>query len=185
MQAVANGVSARLDLEGKMEVTFKVEPQSAAAVKSLVNEHSGKRLSLEVKPYRKRRSLDANAYMWVLVTKIAAVLRTSKDEVYRHLIKAVGRCAPLAVRERDAERIINGWSNRGLGWFAEQMDTCKLDGCARVMFYFGSSDYDTEEMSRLLDEAITTAKELGIETATPIEQYTMLQRWEAEHAQVN
>ena len=35
------------------------------------------KLSLEIKPYRRKRSLDANAYYWVLLTKLAKILGTS------------------------------------------------------------------------------------------------------------
>ena len=47
------------------------------------------KLSLEIKKYRRKRSLDANAYAWVLMSKLAEVLHTSKEEVYEENVKAV------------------------------------------------------------------------------------------------
>lgn len=43
-------------------------------------------LSLEIKPYRKKRSLDANAYYWVLLTKLAKVMNTSNAEMHNLML---------------------------------------------------------------------------------------------------
>ena len=43
----------------------------------------------------------------------------------------------------------------------------KIEGCTNVVLYFGSSTYDSKQMSDLIDRLISEAKELGIETDTP------------------
>jgi hypothetical protein len=43
--------------------------------------------------------------------------------------------------------------------------------------YYGSSVYDTAEMSRLIDEAVSEAKRLGIETKPQWEIDSMLKEW--------
>ncbi|MDQ9744386.1 hypothetical protein RF397_17385, partial [Acinetobacter baumannii] len=45
----------------------------------------------QIKEYRKKRSLDANAYCWKLIGDIADALRTSKEEVYLLMLKRYGQ----------------------------------------------------------------------------------------------
>ena len=39
-------------------------------------------LRLTVRRWKERRSLDANGYMWVLLTQMALILDSTKEEVY-------------------------------------------------------------------------------------------------------
>lgn len=74
------------------------------------------------------------------------------------------------------EKLCNGWEHNGLGW---QTDTfpSKIDGCTNVMLYYGSSTYDTEQMSRLITSVVDECKEQGIETRTPEEIANLLSLW--------
>ena len=47
----------------------------------------------------------------------------------------------------------------------------------QLQVYFGSSTFDTKEMSVFLDGIVSECKELGIETATPDELERMKQKW--------
>ena len=66
----------------------------------------------------------------------------------------------------------------GTGWIADTIS--ETNDCAIIALYYGSSCYNTAEFSRLLDEIISDAKELGIETATPDEIALMKARWSDE-----
>jgi len=44
----------------------------------------------EIKEHKEKRSLNANAYAWVLIGKIAEVVGNTKEEVYREYIKNKG-----------------------------------------------------------------------------------------------
>lgn len=180
MRLIADAPRASVDmLTGDAVLSFRIAPESKRMLNELKSLGDSK-LAVDVKKYRPKRSLDANAYLWVLCDKIAAALDSTKELVYIELVRQVGKFAVVAVRDWDADEIIHGWSCRGLGWFAEIIDGCKIDGCVRVMFFYGSSTYDTEEMSRLIDEAVFEAKELGIDTATPDEIALMKERWNDE-----
>ena len=50
-----------------------------------------KNKKFEIKPYHKKRSLNANAYAWMLIGKIADVVRNSKEEVYIEMLKKYGQ----------------------------------------------------------------------------------------------
>ena len=57
----------------------------------------------EIKPYRKKRSLDSNAYAWLLINEIANVLRASKDEIYLSMLKSYGQSSVVSVVEEAVE----------------------------------------------------------------------------------
>lgn len=126
---------------------------------------------------KKRRSLDANAYFFVLADKIAAVTGIPKTEVYRHAIKEVGgNSDTVCVVKKAADALCSGWEHNGLGWQTERFPS-KIKGCVNVTLYYGSSTYDTKQMSRLIDNVVQDAKALGIETLPPEKLKSMLEGW--------
>lgn len=125
------------------------------------------KLSIEIKPFRAKRSLDANAYCWVLIGKLAANQGISREEVYMQAIKSIGGNSEIVcVKNEAVDRLCDGWRRNGIGWQTETMPS-KLDGCTNVILFYGSSVYDTRQMSLLLDCLIQDCKALGIQTETP------------------
>ena len=53
----------------------------------------------------------------------------------------------------------------------------KLKGYTKIVAYYGTSTYDTKEMSRFLDEIVSEAKELGIQVETPEQIAEMKSLW--------
>lgn len=126
-------------------------------------------VDITIKKHRKRRSLDANAYFWVLCDRLAEATGEPKEQVYRHCIRGIGgNCETVCVKEQAADKLRQGWGHNGLGWVTETMPS-KLEGCVNVVLYYGSSTYDTAQMSRLIDNVIQDCKAVGIETMTPME----------------
>ena len=82
---------------------------------------------------KKKRSLDANAYFFVLADKIAAATGIPKTEVYRHAIKEIGgNCDTVCVMEKAADALSDGWERNGLGWQTERQQR-KITGCVIVV----------------------------------------------------
>ena len=126
-------------------------------------------LDIEIKKYRQKRSLDANAYAWVLIDKIAKVMRIEKKQVYQEAIRNIGGVSEtVCVQAAAVDRLCSSWAAHGLGWQADVMPS-KLEGCSNVVLYFGSSTYDTRQMSALIDQLVQDAKALGIEILPPNE----------------
>lgn len=126
-------------------------------------------LDIEINKHRKRRSLDANAYAWVLIDKIAAAIPLDKKQVYRNAIRDIGGVSEtVCVQDAALDRLCSSWSAHGLGWQTEVMPS-KIEGCTNVVLYFGSSTYNSRQMSALIDQLIQDAKALGIETLPPDE----------------
>jgi hypothetical protein len=147
-------------------IAFRTRERYAAAC---ISREVDKPHEVTVKPQRKRRSKDANAYMWVLLDKLSAVLGVPKQEIYRRLIPDVGGVSEtVCVQDKAVDTLIKGWEHNGLGWVAEIFPS-KIEGCTNVILYAGSSMYDSQQMTRLLDLVIAECKQQGVETMTPEE----------------
>lgn len=177
MKITGRIVGANIDFQsGKPTISFEVNERND--FKLLVDEMNGlEKLSIEVKPFRQRRSLDANAYCWVLIDRIAEKVNASKEDVYRQYITNIGgNSEVVCVKNNAVERLCDGWRRNGIGWQTETFDS-KILGCTNVILYYGSSVYDTAQMSRLLDLIIGDCKALGIPTETPNEIARLKAMW--------
>ena len=121
---------------------------------------------------RKKRSLDANAYLWVLCGKMADKLRISKDEVYLDMLKAYGQGGVVKIPNKHVEHFKRSFK------YHEKHESLPDEEAAQYFrFWVGSSAYDTKEMSILIDGVVQEAKTLGIETATPEELERLKAGW--------
>ncbi len=131
-------------------------------------------LDIRVVKHRRKRSLDANAYAWVLMGKIASALRTSKEEVYEEMLRRYG----VLYEDEDGYIAIT---------LKASVDIMKLEGHWQLVLdngasrtyamVKGSSQYDTREMSQFIDGVVYEAKGLGIETLSPRELEHMKLGW--------
>ena len=166
------------DSEG-VWIMFRIKLPMLA--KKFVSEIKDKLYVAEIKEYREKRSLDANAYFWILAGKLAAVLQISPDEVYRQYIPNVaGNYVIQPVREDTIEHWDRIWCSGHVGRMTDDIGECKhTPGYHNIRCYLGSSDYDTAQMSRLIDLIVTDCKENGIETETPEKLERLKGEWNA------
>lgn len=137
-------------------------------IKWLVDQGDG---IYEVKPYRERRSLNANAYAWALIGKIADALRASKDDIYEQMLKAYGQNVVISVLDGvSVERYLKHYEKIGTGTVSG-----RLFNHYRV--YKGSSEYDTREMAIFIDGVISEAEQMGIPTLPPSEVSRIKEKW--------
>lgn len=159
---------------GNTLVTFALNENAREMVDEL---KCHEKLTVKVGKFKKKRSLDANAYCWVLIGKIAEKTNVPKNEVYREAIRGIGgNYEIVCVKEEAADSLRSGWERNGIGWCTDTM-LSKLDGCTNVMLYYGSSTYDTEQMSRLIENILQDCKALGIETKSQEEIDSLLGAW--------
>ena len=138
---------------------------------------SCEKLTIKISKYRKKRSLNANAYAWVLLDKLAEKLNIPKTEIYRGYIREIGGVSTtVCVQDKAVDELCNNWKRNGIGWQTDTLDS-KIDGCTNVILYYGSSVYNTEQMSRLINMIVEDCKLQGIETLTPNEINKMLSQW--------
>ena len=174
--------AARVDCEGgKWTLVLTLDAETLSAARAACDDvNSAKQpFTAELKEYRKPRSLDANAYAWTLIDKIAAAMRVDKLEVYREAIRSIGGVSDIVcVRETAVENLVEIWQSRGAGFMADVSES-KLKGCRNVTLYYGSSVYDAAQMSALIDHIVQDAENLGIDTRTPLEIAEMEAEWHA------
>lgn len=126
---------------------------------------------------KKRRSLDANAYCWVLCTEIGKAVRMAKEEVYRRNIREVGDYTPLPIKAEAVDEFKRIWAGHGIGWFVDVIDDSKIPGYKLCFAYQGSSVYDTSQMHRLLENLIQDAKSVGVDVISDREKSLLLEGW--------
>ena len=137
-------------------------------------------LDIEIKRYKEKRSLDANAYAWHLMQQIAKALKTDKDSIYEKMLQRYGTpCIDedgisikiSVLSSIDMSKTIKHLKVIGSGTVGNKEFT-------HYIVLKGSSEYNTFEMSQFIDGIIEDCKELGIDTATPDEVAHMMELFE-------
>lgn len=155
----------QFDINGQQFLTLAVQGD----FRPYIEEFADKDLKAEIKPFKAKRSLNANAYAFVLIDKLAEKLNISPEDVYKNAIKHIGGVSTIVCcQNRAVESFRSGWESNGIGWQTEVLDS-KLDGCTNIICYYGSSTYDSVQMKRLIDFVVQDCKAVGIETMTPAE----------------
>ena len=166
--------------DGDAEITFRIPAKLRGSLMAGIDkvlETGVKDLCIKVGKKRKQRSLDANAYCFVLIDKLAAKLGLTKEEVYRQAIREIGGVSEVVCVQNIAlDTFCRMWSCNGLGWQTETFPS-KVPDCTNVIVYYGSSEYDTAQMSRLIDRIVDDCKEQGIETMPQAELDSLLNSW--------
>ena len=104
-------------------------------------------------------------------------MHSTKEEVYQEIISKVGVFEILPIRNEAVDNFVEKWQSRGLGWVCNIMRDSKIPNYTNVIAYYGSSVYNTKEMSRLIDEVVQEAQGLGIQTKTPQELAELKNLW--------
>ena len=133
----------------------------------------GKELTAEIKQYRKKRSLNANALLWTLLQKMADVLHTTKDELYIQMLDRYGVFTFVVVKPSVVDRVKQEWRT------VRELGEITVNGKTGIQLqcFFGSSTYDSKEMSALIDGVVSECNELGIETMQKEELESIKKEW--------
>lgn len=130
----------------------------------------------EIKEHREKRSLDANAYMWILISKIQQMINVPKEVIYKDVIRDIGVYEVIPIKNEAVDKFCEAWQKNGLGWITETTKS-KLEGYTNVLAYYGSSEYNSQEMARLIDSVIQECNQLGIETKSEEEIRSLIESW--------
>lgn len=149
------------------------------------------KISVEIKPYRKKRSLDANAYYWALITKLSMIIGLSNPEWHNYMLRRYGqpeviegKCVYMTIPDTlEAEEKVNNATDYHL-----QPTSQVREGNDGIMYRTykllrGSHTYDTAEMARLIDGLIYECRQAGIPDsaiATPDEKRLLKEKYNVE-----
>lgn len=128
-----------------------------------------------IRKHRKLRSLDANAYAWLLIGKIADIIRPplDKNTCYMMMLQRYGQGGVISVQTDKLDgvtRAFDYWEPRGTG-------TVNGKDFTHLHVWVGSSKYDTREMSVFIDGIVQEARDLGIDTDTPEQIARFMAQW--------
>ena len=174
MKVKANKIRLQYTEDRKTEIILSVEGNIQQEVEELKQiTAKGKELSVEIKQFRQKRSLDSNGYMWVLLGELAEKLLTSKDELYLLMLDRYGVYTHIVVKPNMVDKVKQEWK------ITRELGPVVINGQDGIQLqcYFGSSTYDTKEMARLLEGVVAECKEVGIDTATPGEIERLNNSW--------
>jgi hypothetical protein len=175
LKATANNIRVSFNESQQQEITLTLTAkQDISDLKAVIADK--KLLAVEIYKQKKKRSLDANSYAWLLITKIADALRTSKEELYIEMLKRYGQREPqlLSVIAEGVPMIYRATNNHCC-----EVGESELKGKVfkHLAILIGSSQYDTKAMSVLIDGIVSEAKELDIETLTPTQLAELKSSW--------
>lgn len=116
-------------------------------------------LRIKLTRWTNKRSLNANALLWLCIEVIASAIRADKWEVYLQLLRKYGKFTYICVKPGAVEAVKKQWRE------CEELGHININGddAVQMLCYFGSSTYDTSEFSVLLDGTISEMKEIGVE----------------------
>jgi len=128
----------------------------------LENDFEDKPITIEIKKWHKKRSPDQNALMWVILDKMAKSLNLTPDEVYCNMLKDYGVTAdrPLGV-EKDHPQY-NEILEQFNYYVIRDGKNSKLD---YVYMVFGSSTYNSEQMSVLINGILQECENMQLDVS--------------------
>lgn len=165
---------------GKWLLQVEISPDLVAHAKSLIDKFFGKEINLIIEAFRNHRSRAANNYCWALIDKLAIEVGEPSLDVYRHYIREVGVCKVFDISENAIDTFEHSWKMHGDGWVCDVLDYGQVEGFRTIHAFFGSSTYNTAQMSRLIDSIVEDCKKYGIETRTPDEIAIMKEKWKPD-----
>lgn len=157
-------------IKRKTVVELEIEGNVCEQLQNL----EGRVIEAAFKIFREKRSMSANAYAWVLINKLSEAMSLSAREIYREHIKEMGVYRDVPVDENAENTLKTVWEAYGLGWFAERVDFAEQKGFVILRLWYGSSVYNTKQMSRFIDSLVQDCKALGIETMTPEQIHSLI-----------
>ncbi len=144
----------------------------------MVEEMQNCKLSVILKKFKQKRSLDANAMLWACLSDIAKAMNPPVDKwkIYLRMLREYGKYTYICVKPNVVEAVKAQWRE------TEVVGDIDINGkkAVQMLCYFGSSTYDTKEFSVLLDGVISEMKEMGLPTPTSKEMQKALELWERQ-----
>jgi len=170
MKLLGQYTGASRNLDGDLIISFAVD----ADMHQIKEIDGSEDLDIEISKHRAKRSLNANAYFWKLCDLIAKKLGSDKDSIYKLQLSKYGVFVDCQVWTEAVEDLKRQFR------YVEELD----DGYGETMIircYFGSSGYNTKEMSDLLSGTIQDCHDLGIKDLYDQDQIDALVReWKGE-----
>lgn len=165
---------ARIQNDGGVWLCLKVNEPAPA--RKFVMEIKKKIYQLEIKLFRKKRSNDANALYWEMCGQLARATNDTPDNIYLRHIRDIANYDTICMLTEAVPDFERRWKSNHKGRMVETRES-KIPGCTTVRAYYGSSDFDTREMSQLIDNCLQDCEAAGVDTTPPDKISLLLEEW--------
>ena len=129
-------------------------------------------LNEEIEVKRKKRSKNANSYFWELLQKLCQEMNLDLIAEYKKRVKELGICQTFELDTKNVPTFVHIWEDKGIAFFTEKVE--EIGNKTIINAYYGSSSYNSKQMSRLIDNLVQDCKEVGIQTLDELEIERML-----------
>jgi len=124
-------------------------------------------LNEEIEVKRKKRSKNSNSYFWELLQKLCLEMNLDIIQEYRKRVKELGIFQTFELDTKNLATFEKLWGDRGLAWFTEKVE--ESGNKTIINAYYGSSSYNSKQMSKLIDNLVQDCRSVGIQTLEDLE----------------
>lgn len=160
----------------KPKISFLINDKSKLPT---IEELKGIKLKIIAKKDIKKRSINANNYFWKLLQELCELAEIDTIEEYKRRVKELGIFRRFKIEKDNVNTFEKMWTSQGVAWFCEIFDT-EIIGNTEfkiINAYYGSSSFNSKQMSRLINDLVEDCKVYEIETKTPAEIKSLLESW--------
>lgn len=184
MHALGEYIGAQPSLDGDLCLMISIDDDLSTREK--LQKLEGQRVSFDLKKYSEKRSLSANAYFWKLCDLIAKAIGSDKDTVYLLMLRDAGvfDYYELPVEASELIKAHYRYSEEDYRYKRYLVHPATDEGqeieFVALKCYKGSHEYDSKQMSELINQTVYVANELGIDTLTKEEIDNLVNRWQGD-----
>lgn len=160
----------------KPKISFLINDKSKLPT---IEELKGIKLKIIAKKDIKKRSLNANNYFWKLLQELCELAEIDTIEEYKRRVKELGIFRRFKIEKDNINTFEKMWTSQGVAWFCEIFDT-EIIGNTEfkiINAYYGSSSFNSKQMSRLINDLVEDCKAYEIETKSQKEIDSLLRSW--------
>ena len=121
----------------------------------------------EVYTKRKKRSKSSNNYYWTLLQQLCEELNIDVIEEYKKRVKELGIFQTFELSNENVPTFVRLWEEKGIAFFTEKVE--EIGNKTIINAYYGSSSYNSKQMSKLIDNLVQDCRSVGIQTLEDIE----------------
>ena len=124
-------------------------------------------LNEEIEVKRKKRSKNSNSYFWELLQQLCLEMNLDVIQEYKKRVKELGIFKQWELDTINVPTFEKIWQDRGIAWFTEKVE--EIGNKTIINAYYGSSSYNSKQMSKLIDNLVQDCKQIGIQTLDEIQ----------------
>ena len=131
-------------------------------------------LNEEIEVKRKKRSKNSNSYFWELLQQLCLEMNLDVIQEYKKRVKELGIFKQWELDTINVPTFEKIWQDRGIAWFTEKVE--EIGNKTIINAYYGSSSYNSKQMSKLIDNLVQDCKQIGIQTLDELELEELIKK---------